>query len=77
MLEAFIVSPGRRKVPKDLDKRMLKLARKLALRCHPNFRPENIMELIHFVIVVPKCNMLIHKKQTHEWICSGTAPIQF
>lgn len=70
-LDAYIVSPGRQEVPKGVDDVKRNITRELAKFC--SARPKNIDDLLKFVKVVPKSNMLINKNG--HIICSCTAPL--
>lgn len=65
---AFIVSPGRQKIPKGVDTKERQLWRKLA----QNGKRTNIFDLVHYVKVTKKDRY----SNTEHIICSPSSPIE-
>lgn len=72
ILDAYIVSPNSQRIPKGVNSHERELAKRLASRCR--VKPENILDLISYVKVVPKQARLV--KQGRHIICSGQAPVE-
>lgn len=70
-VDAYIVSPNAQSIPRGINNKEKKLARVLAKR---SLRPpENMLDLIHYVKIVPKAKQAT--ENNNRIICSGKAPL--
>lgn len=75
VVDAYVVSPGRQKIPKGKDSKERELARKLASKSKRKFK--DILRLIAHVKVVDKKEEISYDAKSRTIISSAKAPVTF
>lgn len=68
-----IVSPNRQQIPKGSNSHVRELAKKLYSKSKN--KPQDMMDLIWYIKVVPKQKEFVINKNNHQIICSNRMPL--